>query len=82
MAKFESYQIKDKILIRIISGSFKSWRYRCLLKIAGTPARLVHLLIHLQVHLDVHLVNLQFFMKLLRDLCQIIIGSIFEKYII
>ena len=82
LAKFESYQIKDKILIRIISGYFKSRRYRRLLKFASTLVRLVHLLIHLQVHLGVHLVNLQFFMKLLRDLCQIIIDNIFEKYII
>ena len=58
LAKFESYQIKDKMLIRIISGYFKSRRYRRLLKFASTLARLVHLLIHLQVHLDVHLVNL------------------------
>ena len=37
LAKFESYVIKDNILIRIISGYFKSRRYRRLLKIAGTP---------------------------------------------
>ena len=66
LAKFESYVIKDKILIRIITGYFKSRRYRRLLKIAGTPS-------------DTPCKRLRIFMKLLWDLCQIIIENIFEN---
>ena len=70
LAKFESYVIKDKILIRIISGYFKSRRYRRFLKIAGTPS---------DTPSGTPCKSLRIFMKLLRDLCQIIIDNIFEN---
>ena len=70
LAKYESYVIKDKILIRIISGYFKSRRYRRFLKIAGTPS---------DTPSGTRCKSLRIFMKLLRDLCQIIIDNIFKN---